>query len=470
MTNSSEETFGKKLESKYKEFWFESWNYRHDATKGELIVELKYSFDKEVNFTETLTLPVTDGQMAACDVPALERALKALHLIGGTSYYKAFLPSAMAGVELNADEAAFWMKVYQRGFGEFFYRNKIDFRGLINFPISEASENGAPAVMTNQSPLSEGALVPIGGGKDSLVTAEILKDGEVDFELFSLRDAKPIAETARVVDKPRIVVDRQIDPLLFKLNEEGAWNGHTPITAYISFLLVVAAVLYGKKFIPMSLEKSANSGQLIFHGMDVNHQYSKSEEFEGDFRSYVGKYIHPEIEFFSFLRGFDELKIAKIFARLTAFDEYSNVFTSCNTNFKIYEEKGDHLWCCKCPKCAFVFLILAPFVKKERMLKIFGKDLLNTPELEELFEEILGLERFKPFECVGTKEESRVALWLISQKAEWQTDLLVSKFAPLFQSKWADTNWEEETKRILTMSTEHFIPNEFVNLLKQYAD
>ena len=145
--------------------------------------------------------------------------------------------------------------------------------------MGELAERTTPQV----NPLPERCLVPIGGGKDSLVTAELLNEAGVDFTLFSLRDAGLIADTSAIVGRPRIVVERMIDPQLFALNEAGALNGHVPITAYISFVTAVCAVLYGYKYLVYSLEKSANYGQVIFHGMDINHQYSKSEEFEGGF-------------------------------------------------------------------------------------------------------------------------------------------------------------------------------------------
>lgn len=462
--DNPQENLSKKPETNYQEFRFMGWNYEYDDS-GTLNVFLKYGYDEDLTFTELLQFPVEADAWSECDIPALEKALAALHIIGGISYYKAFLPSRISGLELSKDQSAFWTQVYERGLGEFFYRNEIDFRGIINFPVSEGE-----VIKASTGQLTESALVPIGGGKDSIVTAELLRKSGMDFNLISLRDALPIAETSRIIGKPRKVVKRQIDPLLFELNERGAWNGHIPITAYISFLLVVSAILYNKKYICMSLEKSANYGQIDFFGMDVNHQYSKSEEFEGDFRKYIFQYIHESIEYFSFLRVFNELKIAEIFSGLDRFDKFAPLFTSCNTNFRINRQKPDTLWCSKCPKCAFVFLILAPFIEKSQLVRIFGSNLLADPELEPLYEEILGLERFKPFECVGTAEESRAALWMIHDRVQWRDDILITKFNPLFESEWSNMDWSAEIKRLLSLSDKHFIPKEYMDILIPYTE
>lgn len=453
----------KSVKKKYQQFWFEGFNYQWEAREQLLRLNLKYSFDREVMLEEQLEMPVSESQWKRVDLASLEKALEALHIIGGISYYKAYLPAEMCGLEFSQEQADFWQKVYQHGLGEFFYRNKIDFRGLINFPASKGLKRKKPKEVI----LAERSLVPIGGGKDSVVTAELLKEAGEDFMLFSLRDAQPIKATAEVVGKPRLIVQRQLDSKLFQMNAQGAYNGHVPITAYISFLLVVCAIVYDYRYIVMSLEKSANYGQLLFHGMDINHQYSKSEQFEKDFRQYVKKHINKSVEYFSLLRGFNELRIAKIFAGLKNFDLYSRIFTSCNANFKIEKDQNNQLWCGHCPKCAFVFLILAPFINREKMLEIFGGDLINNLELSELFEELLGVRNFKPFECVGTVEESQVALWMISQNKAYQNDSLVRHFQSNLLPRLKVNDWENKKTAVLRTMPVPMIPDRFKTIIEK---
>ena len=465
-------------QEKFKQFHFDGFEYRFDAEASRLLVYLRYSLSGgrdgeatasgEERFTEIMVFPLEDQRWAEVDRTALERALAALHLMAGISYYKTFLPAEMAGVELDRAQSEFWTKVYQRGLGEFFYRNQIDFRGLINFPISKAASADAP---TDEQvhPLPNRCLVPIGGGKDSLVTIELLKEAGIDFTLFSLRDAAPIAATAALAGKPRIVVERQLDPRLFELNEAGALNGHVPITALIAFVSAVCGILYGYRYLVFSLEQSANYGQLIYHGMDVNHQYSKSAEFEADVRAYLERYVRPGLEFFSMLRPLNELAIAKIFASLPAFGQYAPRFTSCNANFTIQRDQSPTPWCGHCPKCAFVFLILAAFVPREQMIKMFGGNLADHEDLLPLFEELLGLKNFKPFECVGTPEESRAALELISRNPAYANDLLVRAWLDKWRKKWTAEELESSIKLALASGEQGFLPEQFWQIIKKHA-
>lgn len=57
-------------------------------------------------------------------------------------------------------------------------------------------------------------------------------------------------------------------------------------------------------------------------------------------------------------------------------------------------------WCCKCPKCLFVYTILSPYLYKEKLIDIFGKDLFEEESLLNTFIELTGNGETKPFECV----------------------------------------------------------------------
>lgn len=456
------------LLKKYQAFYFEGVKYAYDFDASVLEVLLNYSLDGIEKFTEKLGFPMTADQWKVADMKLLDKALEGLLLVGGISYYKTYCPARMelGSINLNKEQAAFWTKLYERGLGEFFYQNDLDWRGLINFPVAKSSTGHT---MADGKKLRERSILPIGGGKDSIVSGEMLRLGGEEFTTFSLRDAEPIRQTSEVLGKPRLIISRELAPRLIEMNAAGALNGHVPITAYISFLLAVAALLYDYKYLVLSLEKSANFGQVIFHGMDVNHQYSKSEEFEGDFRQYLKKYICGDIEFFSLLRGFYEIKIAQIFAGLNNFDRYAPLFTSCNANFKIVKEKSGTKWCGHCPKCLFVFIILAPFVGKDDLVKIFGANLLDNDELKNLFEETLGVRDIKPFECVGTFEETQLAMLKISQKKEWQSDILVGHFVAKILPKF-NVDWTSREQQLLSMQKGHFILEKFLKIIKSHAN
>ena len=87
-------------------------------------------------------------------------------------------------------------------------------------------------------------------------------------------------------------------------------------------------------------------------------------------------------------------------------------------------------WCGACAKCAFTSLILSPRLSEDEALTILGQNMLNQDALMPFFESILGLSRHKPWDCVGTINESRAALWQLSQTAAWQNTKAVKTFLP----------------------------------------
>ncbi|MBI5415150.1 endonuclease domain-containing protein [Candidatus Peregrinibacteria bacterium] len=398
--------------------------YEFNREKG--ILFLRYSLDDEIHFEEKLIFNVSLIDWNTVNLDLLDRTFFHLHLIGGVSYYKTYLPKKIEihSGKLSEKQAEFWNTLYTKGLGEFFYRNDIDFLGLIHFPIS-ISEPIAPISLS----LPEKTLLPMGGGKDSIVSAELLLSRNEDFRLFSLEDHGPIAETSKIIGKPRILVKRELSPKLFEMNKNGAYNGHVPITAYISFLLLTTSVLYGYKNSVLSLERSANYGNLTFHELEINHQYSKSKEFEENFMEYVRNFLSPDLRIYSLLRPYYEIKIAKMFAEIVQKKpEYLKVFTSCNRNFSIQKKESSKLWCGECPKCAFTFLILAPFLPKKIMIETFGKNLFADEKLLPTFRELLGISDHKPFECVGIPEESKLAFVLIQEKGEYDNDIAMKMF------------------------------------------
>lgn len=408
-------------------------NYTFSPETGTLA--LSYSLDDTLFFTEEITFPTEGVVWANVSQEALEKAFRAMHLMAGISYWKTYCPKEMIfeNTTLSSYEARFWTEVYTKGLGEFFYRNQIDFRGLINFPSVEGKED-TPSILT----LPSKSLVAIGGGKDSLVSAELLLEHEEDFTLFSVHEHKAIRETAEIVGKPWMIVKRKLSANIQEINDRAdSHNGHIPITAYNSFVMLIMCLLHGFDSIILSIEKSADSGNLLYHDLLVNHQYSKSFDFEKIFDDFVKTTITPHIHYCSLLRPLYELKIGELFAKYNGYQHrkfvgsersYLDSFASCNANFKLLSEKSKSRWCGVCPKCAFVFANLGPFFPKKVMEDIFEQNLFASTALLETYRELLGISGHKPFECVGTVEEIALAFYYMYQSGEYKGDLIMDMF------------------------------------------
>lgn len=408
-----------------KSFIFDSYSF--EPTTG--TISLRYSLDDEVTFTETLVIPVK-AIAQRYDREALDRALQALHLIGGISYYKTCCPQTIdvRGKALSPAQADFYATVYEKGLGEFYYRNrdKITYvPGMINFPATASNDAKLPA--SNEPTRNEQrTLILIGGGKDSIVTIEKTVG---DVTLLRVGGNPIIDHLAKIAGKPLISVERRLSPELFTLNEQGALNGHIPITAFISAVSVVVAVLGGFTRVLISNEESASEGNLMLDALEVNHQWSKSRAFVRSFQQYLAEWVTKDVTYENALQGMSELTIVSAF---THYPQYFSAFTSCNKNWKIHKPAtSNQRWCQSCPKCAFVFAMLAAYLPAKAVTEIFGRNLFADASLWPLYEELLGLQRFKPFECVGTPEETKEALRLAQKRGDFAETIIMQKFSSL---------------------------------------
>ncbi len=421
-------------------------NYEFDAKTGILLFQYESMGYK---FNETITFPGAPFTLTQAQKKALDLIFLYAHIAFGISYYKAFLNPevVLESGALTKEEANFFNTFYINGLGEFSVKNNVDIR--IAFPYQEIQREKFQFNLKNR------ALIPVGGGKDSCVTIELLRATGKQTAAISLGNPRPIQDCVRAAQIPHIVMTRKISPVLLELNQFGqVLNGHVPITGLISFLLWAAAVLYDYKYVAMSCERSANSGNMVKNGRTINHQYSKSLDYERDFYVLTSA-VHPEFRYFSLLRPYSEAHIAKLFACLCK--PYFDVFTSCNKAFKLDATKRLDRWCGMCDKCRFVFLILAPFMDKDKLIEIVGNNPLNDISQLNGYKELLGLSGHKPFECVGETTECRWAMAELGADPKWQNDAVVSALSKKIESNESD---------IFTPSTTHLIPGEYKNALQ----
>lgn len=395
-------------------FRFLGW--RLEPSTG--LIDLGYALDGD-ELHERVELGTPIAGLGPSRTAALGRAVGLLHLIAGVSYYKTcFAPEISVEADPPApDVAAFLHQLYTRGLAECRFVNDLRGREIPPFPsMAGAAPEAGPAG------LGDRPLVPIGGGKDSIVTLEAVRGTGREPLLFSVGNAPAVVRTVQVAGLPHVSVTRALDPRLLELNRRGAINGHVPVTAVVSCLAVIAALVHGAGAVVMADERSASVGSLTWDGIEVNHQYSKSWDFERRFAAVVARHVAADLAYFSLLRPWSELAIARRFAALPA---YHRAFVSCNRAFLLDRDRRTPSWCGDCPKCRFVALALAPFLDRDRIVSIMGSDLLGDPAQLPGFAALLGIEADKPLECVGEVEESRVAMRLLTASAGWRDAAVV---------------------------------------------
>ena len=434
------------LRKDFSTFTFESQSVK----KGNGILSLAFDFnlDDRYHFRPTLEIPARPFfDWDSIPVEQLEALAFQIGMTELVSYWKIACPKRVLvkPFALTEKQIAFWKKLYYNGLGEFLYLNSVSVSETDLMGIEAVGENGFAKA---ELPLDEKCLVPVGGGKDSVVTLECLRNKmPVTPLIVNPRGATlNCVKTAGYAEDEFIVINRTLDPTMLQLNAEGYLNGHTPFSALLAFISILVAFGSRSKYIALSNENSANESTVP--GTNINHQYSKSIEFESDFRNYVSKNINEEVQYFSFLRPLSELQIAKLFSQC---DAYHPVFRSCNVGSKT------DTWCGHCPKCLFTWIILSPFLSRDRLIAIFGKDLMADASLRPILEELNGTAAVKPFECVGTVEEVRACL----KAAGTSTSSVTASYkAPELVE---GPNVEEILSRF---NTNHFLPSQFEQILK----
>lgn len=383
-------------------------------------VALHYDLEGVGRLTERFVFEDHDVAAAASRLD-VRAAIELLHLTAGVSYLKALLPPVIEVDAWPVDAARRRLlgELLTHGLAEFAHVNGLALWDWFELPTTVT----APLTIAEVPRLTAGPLVPVGGGKDSVVTLEALRGHAPT--LFAVNARGPIERTFEVAGMPVVRVHRELDGRLFDLNDAGAFNGHVPVTAIVSAVAVVAAVLGGHHTVAMSNEASADQPTLVTDdGQPVNHQWSKSSAFEREFASLVSSQVNRDLAYASFLRPASELAIARRFATLTA---HHGSFNSCNRAFHLRGATTD--WCGDCPKCRFVFLVLAPFMSPDELRGIFGRDLLEDPAQADGFAALAEIGGPKPFECVGDAAESAAAIACLADQPAWRDHAVVAALA-----------------------------------------
>lgn len=445
------------LRNVYPEFSY-NW-YKLDEDDYEYKISYEFEIKNLSKFHPTWCIPKkNNSKFNSENKELIENMVFNLGMAELVSYWKITCSPLVTikNIYLNDKQIEWWKKLYFYGLGEFFYKNNIK-TNVTNFMNIKSGDRKLDKVEINEE--FEGALVPIGGGKDSIVTLDVIKEDFNTNMCYVINPRGATEETAKTAGydiNRRCYVKRTLDKNMLELNAKGFLNGHTPFSSIVAFSGLLVAYLNKKKYIVLSNEASANESTI--YEEEVNHQYSKSYEFEEDFNEYVEENIFKNVKYFSLLRPVSEYQIAKHFAKLPNF---YGIFKSCNAGSK------KNIWCANCSKCLFVYIILSPFMNRKDMIAIFGEDLLEKESLKETLEMLSGIQKNKPFECVGSRDEVNTAICETIKKYENNKEEL-----PLLYKYYKTTNKYEEYKNKENIyntffNEENNVPKHYKNMLKK---
>lgn len=409
------------LRQQFPVFTYQTATY--SLANDRLVLEFEYQTQPNQAYRHTVVLhEVTEQQLAAVPPEEIAQLVHHIGMIEAFSYWKATCSPQFQvnAFPLSSHQLAWWHTLLLNGMGEYFFVNQIEFTAadfitIVSESNSTAQQQSAVLSRHNvpipQITVNSHILVPIGGGKDSVVSLEFLRSQRPSETLGCLLvnptqaalDCAALSGIARVHQ-----VTRQFDPQLKQFTQEQGLNGHVPVSASFAWISLLVARLQGYQHIALSNEASSNEGSVEYLGKTINHQYSKTFAFESSLQQYVNAWLPPQTPwYFSLLRPLHELQIAELFAQYT---QYHAAFRSCNRGQKT------NTWCGNCPKCLFAYLILSPFLPQSQLVQLFGSNVLANDTLWPELQQLLGITAQKPLECVGTRAESLAAAHMTIQR------------------------------------------------------
>lgn len=462
---SSDKTL-ESLREKHPRFVYQGFDWQFNQEN--LTISFDFLLEPDISFNPKIEITgLNEQSFAKIPKEIISNWIFNLGIIELFSYWKATASPEIVikPAHLTKEQLAWWHDLLIDGMGEYFYVNKIDFTkpDFVRFTSIEQPTKKLPSFSFTPENKS---LIPVGGGKDSALVLEILEKHNLPYEILLSYPQSPAALKISASTSAKIIeIKRTIDPKLLELNKQGYLNGHTPFSARLAFESSLIALLSGHKNVLLANEFSANEGNVPYLGTMVNHQYSKSFDFENKFRDYVANYLGSAPKYLSFLRPLTELQIAALFSKN---QEFHTVFRSCNRG------QQQNMWCGDCPKCLFVFTILYPFINEQKLInEIFSENLFEKTSMNKIAQELMGLDADKPFECVGTHEETQAAFYLSIKK--WQKNhpneplpLVLNKVNQEILSQVP--NLKQTSEMLLCFwNNQHNLDNQLVKILQTEA-
>lgn len=347
----------------------------------------------------------TTAQFRDADLGEMQGLLACLGLLMTPLYFRlgdfASVHCEIAG--LDDESTGLFEDVIRNSLGEFRMRVGLDPLR----PVKITSKGVAPPKPAFRRNPSDKAILMNGGGKDTAVSAELLKALQIRFVwcTYDKNIARSNVALASGVEH-EISFTMRRDAALKEASRYPSSSGHFPVIQILSGVGALLAYLYGFRYIIFGNEYSADFGNLTHRGMEINHQYGKSTAFATAFNDIMKHCALQDADCFSILRPFYDIAIGRLLAR---FPVYHDKFISCN------RDGHNNQWCKRCSKCAWTFLVLYPFLTEDQVIGIFGENLFRS---EIIRREIWNLAAgsLKPWDCVGTQEEVRLALALALER------------------------------------------------------
>ncbi|MFQ5629108.1 MAG: hypothetical protein ACE5I1_10135 [bacterium] len=312
---------------------------------------------------------------------------------------------------------ALWRTIVHKVWAQCRYENDLPF---YQGPVFKNKSKKSSVSSIENTLDSVEVLSFCGGGKDSLVAMKLLERGGIDYATFAYSNSVygPAHQQHQLIYRllqhgtpanqhQQWVYDSFIDAPVLALHPEVGVKSIAAAETPASIFGALPVVLqHGYRFIALAHERSANVGNLTWDvtGEEVNHQWGKSYQAEVLLNDYIQTELISNFSYFSLLQPIYDVVIFNLLRRdLDAVPDTH----SCNLRKP---------WCCRCPKCAYVWLNYMAYLPVDLVNSVFNVNLFDLEENQGSFRQMLGLAEHTPFECIGQVPETRLAFELCKRK------------------------------------------------------
>ncbi|NEP01588.1 MAG: hypothetical protein F6K58_23610 [Symploca sp. SIO2E9] len=397
-----------------------------DYTRSKHNITLLYQFH-EVTFTTTLWYSTVDFHQLEEEysqeyMNKLYFHLLLFHGLKILSLKPTHLDLGKFSEYWNPQLKKLWDRSVEQCLGQWKYvSGNLDYQGA---EIIGENISSVPIDPIAISPGEVSLLVCNGGGKDSLLMARLLDDHSIQFDSFDINYHTGLNPEWQLelneqhlyeLQNPPSKIHRQYvmesffnSPAAKLHGVEGLEVSRTkdyeslPL-AYGAFGILPIILQYKYTMLCYGNEKSSDKEHVRVRNQNINHAWPKTTECEILYEEYIqGEFIENFI-IFSLIKPLSDVLVYQLLAQKVRGNDIKNVY-SCNIKPP---------WCMLCPKCAYVYLSYMAYLKPEQLKDVYSifnhKNLLDSPELQLYYRQLMGLENHNAFECVGEIEENKLA-------------------------------------------------------------
>lgn len=363
----------------------------------------------------------------------------------------------LINLPFTSAQILFWKEIYEKVVIEKIFIENLA-PSILDIPWTIYSKEENTIFQSNNQ--TNKVILCVSGGKESLASLKVLKS-TMKLSLFFLKPNQNVfrKKAYTILNKtfPTTTSLSNEEEIKKELKERYQQRQYTGFNiGHLIFQNLLFSDVFQYVFI--GNEYSANFGNTIYRGHEVNHQYIKSYALAKKINTYIHTYITPD---FTYLSPFFELYEYKIMELFFKNDTYLELWTSCN---RVTNKKN---FCSQCFKCAFIYIIALVYKDKSFLGHYFSSDLLQNLFLTL---PLMNFKTIKPLDCIGEKKEIWVALDEIHKQKKDTTSPTMQYFLT-YVYPFIKTKLPGFKKELLSLRHKDFIlPDHFnfADIFKNY--